>query len=149
MDAAANLSCPSPGILPLRTGRRTKSERIKTEHGNESIFAGSYGWASAGRFHHANTLVKRFFNCYGGFTDHVTTYSIAAGYVILPPRHGGFLSPCAGHITTWDSIAQDSGLFVMFGGVPVKNAQVAAGGAGEHSLELWLERAKANTGWNS
>lgn len=118
-------------------------KRIKTDHGNESIFAGSYGWASAGRFHHANTLVKRFFNCYGGFTDHVTTYSIAAGYVILPHVMGDFVA-CAGHITTWDSIAQDSGLFVMFGGVPVKNAQVAAGGAGEHSLELWLERAKAN-----
>ena len=118
-------------------------ERIKTEHGNESIFAGSYGWASAGRFHHANTLLKRFLNCYGGFTDQVTTYSIAAGYVILPHVLGDNVA-CSGHITTWDSIAQDAGLFVMFGGVPVKNAQVAAGGAGEHSLEIWLERAKAN-----
>ena len=62
----------------------------------------------------------------------MTTYSIAAGYVILPHVLGDFIA-CSGHITTWDSIAQDSGLFVMFGGVPVKNAQVAAGGAGEHS----------------
>src|SRR5258708_1538994 len=29
--------------------------RIRTEHGNQSIFGGSYGWASAGRFHHAQS----------------------------------------------------------------------------------------------
>ena len=118
-------------------------KRITTEHGNESIFAGSYGWASAGRFHHANTLVKRFFNCCGGFTDQVTTYSIAAGYVILPHVLGDNIA-CSGPITTWDSIAEEAGLFVMFGGVPIKNTQVASGGAGEHTLALWLERAIAN-----
>ena len=30
-------------------------ERVKREHGNESIFAGSYGWASSGRLHHPRT----------------------------------------------------------------------------------------------
>lgn len=117
--------------------------RVKTEHGSASIFAGSYGWASAGRFHHANTLVKRFFNCHGGFTDQATTYSIAAGYVILPHVLGN-ADACSGPITTWDGIVKSTGLFVMFGGVPVKNAQVASGGAGEHTLPLWLEKAKAN-----
>lgn len=116
--------------------------RVKTRHGNASIFAGSYGWASAGRFHHANTLVKRFFNGCGGFTDQATTYSIAAGYVILPHVLGN-TEACSGPITTWDSIARDTRLFVMFGGIPVKNAQVSSGGAGEHTLALWLERAKA------
>ena len=28
--------------------------------GNESIYGGSYGWASAGRFHHAQGQLKRF-----------------------------------------------------------------------------------------
>ena len=28
-------------------------ERVRAAHGNEAIFGGSYGWASAGRFHHA------------------------------------------------------------------------------------------------
>ncbi len=117
--------------------------RVRNEHGNESIFAGSYGWASAGRFHHANTLVKRFFNCCGGFTDQVTTYSIAAGYVILPHILGN-IDACSGPITTWDGIARDTGLFVMFGGIPVKNTQVSAGGPGEHTLTHWLKRARAN-----
>src|SRR5689334_4684217 len=29
--------------------------RVKEHHGNQAIFAGSYGWSSAGRFHHART----------------------------------------------------------------------------------------------
>ena len=41
--------------------------RVRDTHGNESIFAGSYGWASAGRFHHASTQLKRFLNTIGGF----------------------------------------------------------------------------------
>src|SRR5207249_11233066 len=28
--------------------------------GNESIYGGSYGWASAGRLHHAPSVLKRF-----------------------------------------------------------------------------------------
>ena len=40
-------------------------ERVRRAHGNDSIFAGSYGWTSAGRLHHAQSVVKRFFNCVG------------------------------------------------------------------------------------
>src|SRR5262245_36438084 len=29
--------------------------RVKAAHGNASIFAGSYGWSSAGRLHHAKS----------------------------------------------------------------------------------------------
>ncbi|MDQ4060999.1 MAG: molybdopterin-dependent oxidoreductase, partial [Pseudomonadota bacterium] len=42
--------------------------RVKERHGNEAIFAGSYGWSSAGRFHHARTQLHRFLNGFGGFT---------------------------------------------------------------------------------
>lgn len=52
--------------------------RVIDDHGNESIFAGSYGWASAGRFHHAQGHLKRFLNLLGGFTKSVNTYSLAA-----------------------------------------------------------------------
>src|SRR5690554_3144684 len=40
-------------------------ERVRQEHGNASIFAGSYGWTSCGRFHHAPTLLKRMLNLVG------------------------------------------------------------------------------------
>ena len=35
-------------------------KRVISTYGNESIYAGSYGWASAGRFHHAQSHLKRF-----------------------------------------------------------------------------------------
>ena len=58
--------------------------RVSDDYGNRAIFGGSYGWSSAGRFHHAQTLLKRFLICIGGFTDSVNSYSNAAGQVILP-----------------------------------------------------------------
>ncbi|MEM9350501.1 MAG: molybdopterin-dependent oxidoreductase, partial [Pseudomonadota bacterium] len=33
----------------------------------EAVYAGSYGWASAGRFHHAQSQLKRFLNTQKGF----------------------------------------------------------------------------------
>ena len=52
--------------------------RIKADHGNEAIYAGSYGWGSAGRLHNACNLLHRFLNLFGGFTDSVGSYSCAA-----------------------------------------------------------------------
>jgi biotin/methionine sulfoxide reductase len=46
-------------------------DRIRSAFGNTSIFAGSYGWASAGRLHHAKSLLHRFMNLFGGATEQV------------------------------------------------------------------------------
>src|SRR3712207_770842 len=35
-------------------------DRVKRQRGNRALFAGSYGWSSAGRFHHARTQLHRF-----------------------------------------------------------------------------------------
>ena len=43
--------------------------KTKNKYGNSSIYAGSYGWASAGRFHHAKSQINRFFNMFGGFSS--------------------------------------------------------------------------------
>ena len=64
--------------------------RIKSRYGNEAIFGGSYGWSSAGRFHHAQSQVHRFLNSIGGYTYSVDTYSLAAGAVAVPYVLGGF-----------------------------------------------------------
>ena len=58
-------------------------QRVKAEHGNEAIFAGSYGWSSAGRFHHAQSQIHRFLKLAGGYVDSVNTYSSAAAEVIM------------------------------------------------------------------
>src|SRR5262249_52367234 len=59
-------------------------DRVKSNFGNAAIFAGSYGWSSAGRLHHAKSLLHRFMNLFGGATVQVDTYSNAAGSVMTP-----------------------------------------------------------------
>ena len=111
--------------------------RITRDFGNQAIYAGSYGWASAGRFHHAQSQLKRFLNCIGGYTASANTYSYAAAEVLVPHILGTF----QGHIkqtTSWKSIAENAELFVAFGGVPLKNGQIAQGGIGCHVQKAGL-----------
>lgn len=111
--------------------------RVSADHGNESIFAGSYGWASCGRFHHPSTLLKRMMNLAGGFTGHVDTYSIAAGPAIL--RHVlGDARACGGQASTLDTIAEHTETLVVFGAMSPRTAQTEAGGIGAHRLEHYL-----------
>ena len=53
-------------------------QRVRTEHGNSAIFGESYGWSSAGRFHHAQSQVHYFLNTISGYVRHVDTYSLGA-----------------------------------------------------------------------
>ena len=97
----------------------------------EGPYGGSYGWASAGRFHHAQSQLKRFLNCIGGFTSSKFTYSFAAAEAMVPHILGSFrayLDTC----TSWEVIRDHTQLFVCFGGVPLKNGQISQGGTGCH-----------------
>ena len=58
--------------------------RVVDMYGNAAIYGGSYGWASAGRFHHAQSQVHRFLNTLGGYTRWVHSYSLGATGVIMP-----------------------------------------------------------------
>lgn len=111
--------------------------RVKACHGNESIFGGSYGWSSAGRFHHAQSQVHRFLNCIGGYSYSVDTYSSGAARRVLPHVIGEMDALRRAH-TTWSSLARNCELFVAFGGLPTRNAQVNSGGASEHGVAHWL-----------
>jgi biotin/methionine sulfoxide reductase len=66
----------------------TELQRVIAEHGNGSIFGGSYGWASAGRFHHALSQVHRFLNVSGGYVSSFASYSTAAAQAIIPHVFG-------------------------------------------------------------
>jgi biotin/methionine sulfoxide reductase len=116
-------------------------DRVRTEHGNQAIFGGSYGWSSAGRFHHAKTQLQRFLGTVGGFTNQVHTYSIAAGYAILPYVLGSAQAAMS-EATSWDSIVGNTEMFVAFGGIPMKNTQVTSGGPAEHVAGLYLKQAR-------
>lgn len=113
---------------------------VKAQHGNSAIFGGSYGWASAGRLHHARTLVRRFLFAFGGCVDQVTNYSWGAAQILLSRVLGSY-EAVVGKNTSWRSIVKHSRLVVAFGGLNLKNAQVSAGGPGEHVTEKWLREA--------
>ena len=117
--------------------------RVKKKYGNASIFGGSYGWASAGRFHHAQSQLHRFLNCIGGYTRSKFTYSFAAAEAMIPHILGSFrayLDTC----TSWDLIKKNTQLFICFGGIPLKNGQISQGGTGNHyQRKNLLEAAKS------
>ncbi len=112
-------------------------DRVRQNFGNQSIFAGSYGWASAGRFHHAPSQIHRFMNCIGGYTKSVNTYSYAAAEVILPHVVGSMSWLLTQH-TSWPVLEKHCELMVMFGGAALKNGQINAGGVGRHSARNGL-----------
>jgi len=116
--------------------------RVRAEHGSEAIFGGSYGWSSAGRFHHARTQVRRFLFSGGGCVDQSGNYSWGAAQFFLPYIIGTF-APVSGKVTDWNSIVRHGELVLAFGGLPLKNVQVGSGGVAAHDMQPWLERACA------
>lgn len=117
-------------------------KRVIEVHGNTSIFGGSYGWASAGRFHHAQSQLHRFLNLLGGCTRARDTYSTAAAQVILPHVVASW-HEMELEQTTWREIREGTELFVAFGGVPLRNTQMGYGGITEHQTRPSLQKAKA------
>lgn len=113
--------------------------RVRRDHGNDSIFGGSYGWASAGRFHHAQSQIHRFLNAIGGYVRHTDSYSLGAGRVLMPHILASIDELFVTH-TQWDVLEESTELFVAFGGVPIKNAQVAGGGTSEHRTSGAIRR---------
>ncbi len=111
-----------------------ENRRVRDRYGASGIFNGSYGWSSAGRVNHARTLVRRFYNLGGGGIDQQGNYSWGAAQFFLPYVIGTYM-PLTGRVTDWPSVVDHCEIFVAFGGLALKNSQVASGGAGEHSLK--------------
>ncbi len=107
-------------------------QRVRSEHGNRAIFGGSYGWGSAGRFHHPQSQLHRFLNMTGGYTRSVDTYSSAAITVLLRRVAGGWQTAMDSS-PTFDEIAEHGQLVVAFGGLALRNVQVNDGGLGAHT----------------
>ncbi|WP_426958975.1 molybdopterin guanine dinucleotide-containing S/N-oxide reductase [Muricoccus radiodurans] len=106
--------------------------RIGAQHGPGAVFGGSYGWSSAGRFHHAQSQIHRFLNTtFGGYVASVNSYSSGAASVIVPYILGNY-EELTKHNVTWDQVAQHSDVVLAFGGMALKNAMVAGGGISEH-----------------
>lgn len=120
--------------------------RTVDRYGNEAIYGSSYGWASAGRFHHAQSQVHRFLNMLGGYTASRHSYSAGASEVIFPHIVGAALFEALAETTTWDVIVDHTALLVAFGGLPVKNTAVMPGGTTAHPDRDYVGRYRARGG---
>lgn len=113
--------------------------RVRDAYGPSSIYGGSYGWGSAGRFHHAQSQIHRFLNLFGGYTRSVGTYSYGASQIVMPHIVGADIDAVHGG-TDWSSIIENAELVVAFGGMPMKNLSVAPGGITDHASARQLRR---------
>jgi biotin/methionine sulfoxide reductase len=105
--------------------------RVYAAYGPRAVFGGSYGWASAGRFHDAQHQLHRFLNLAGGYVRSVNSYSSGAAAVILPHVIGP-QGAVAGNNVSWDELVAESALVLAFGGMALKNNDVGGGGTSQH-----------------
>jgi biotin/methionine sulfoxide reductase len=118
-------------------------DRVRTENGSQAIFGGSYGWASAGRFHHAQSQLRRFLNLAGGHVASRNTYSFAAAEVLFPHVVGLGMREMEDTTTSWPLVTKHCELLVAFGGISGRTAQITSSGTSAHEVEYWLDRLKA------
>ncbi|MBM3449552.1 MAG: molybdopterin guanine dinucleotide-containing S/N-oxide reductase [Armatimonadetes bacterium] len=116
-------------------------KRVYETHGGEAVYGGSYGWASAGRFHHAQSQLHRFLNVLGGCVRSTENYSNAALMRIMPHVVGS-IRAYMDRATSWTVLERHTDLFVCFGGIPLKNTQVTPGGSTTHPTRDHLMAAK-------
>jgi biotin/methionine sulfoxide reductase len=114
--------------------------RVRDDHGPAAIYGGSYGWSSAGRFHHAKTQLQRMLSAAGGYTGSVMSYSYAAAQALLP-RVIGDTECLQGPVASWRDVANHAKLMICFGGVPLRNGQIINGGGGVHDMKPLLHQA--------
>ena len=106
--------------------------RVTQTYGPGQIFGGSYGWSSAGRFHHAQSQVHRFLNiCTGGYVRSVNSYSAGAATVLFPHIVGAY-DDATRRGVTWAQVEQYTDCVISFGGMALKNSMVASGGITHH-----------------
>lgn len=105
-----------------------ETARVRAEHGDAAIYGGSYGWSSAGRFHHAKSQLQRYLGMGGGYTYSVNAYSYATAQALVP-HVLGTNEVVLGRMTDWAAIAGHAKLMLCFGGLAAKNGYVTSGGA--------------------
>lgn len=91
-------------------------------HGNEAIFSSSYGgWSNAGVFR-PNVLQGRLLNLMGGCTNTQGDWSAGAGQIVMPHIIGDMEVYSAQ--SAWETIRDNTELFLLVGCDPIKNNRV-------------------------
>ncbi|GFE51213.1 dimethylsulfoxide reductase [Roseobacter cerasinus] len=114
--------------------------RVRETYGNKAIFGGSYGWASAGRFHHAQSHLRRFLNMAGGYVGSRETYSHAAGEVLFPHILGLSNRAFQDEMTSLTLLAEQCDCLLAFGGISGRTAQISSAGVTHHDTGKVLAR---------
>jgi biotin/methionine sulfoxide reductase len=117
-------------------------QRVYATHGSSGVYGASYGWSSAGRFHHCQSQLHRFLNCLGGYVSAVGDYSYGTSGALLPHVIGVSPSEVMADATTWDVICDHTDLFISFGGLSEKNSAIGPGGIARHSTRSEVDRAR-------
>lgn len=116
-------------------------KRVRDGAGPGAIFGGSYGWASAGRFHHAQSQIHRFLNvACGGYVKSVNSYSSGSSQVLVPHIIGDYEDLTKRNVS-WEQIAEHSEIVLAFGGMALKNSMVAGGSVSKHVERGAMRRA--------
>jgi biotin/methionine sulfoxide reductase len=117
--------------------------RVRDTCGPSAVFGGSYGWASAGRFHHAQSQIHRFLNTsLGGYLRSVNSYSSGASSVLMPYILSNYEDITKRNVT-WEQIVAHSDVVLAFGGMALKNSMVAGGSISKHVERGAMQRARA------
>ena len=79
---------------------------------------------------------------FGGFSYSYQSYSYAAAQTILPHIIGLDLYSTLEEHTSWNELAKECELIVMFGGMNLKNSKVSSGGVSKHNVEAGMKILK-------
>lgn len=117
-------------------------DRVRTTYGNGAVFGGSYGWSSAGRFHHAQSQMRRLLALAGGFTSSRETYSHAAAEVLFPHVLGLSNSAFQDQMTAMPLVTKHCEIVLAFGGISARTAQITSSGTSTHEVGPWIHALK-------
>ena len=118
--------------------------RVKDQYGPEAVFGGSYGWSSAGRFHHVQSQVHRFLNiALGGYVRSVGSYSAGAATYLLPHVLGSTFEANSRQNISWDQVVEHTDMVLAFGGMALKNSAIGQGGISSHIERASMLKAAA------
>ncbi len=127
--------------------------RVRDTHGAGAIFGGSYGWSSAGRFHHAQSQIHRFLNtALGGYVRSVNSYSAGASTVLLPHIIGDYDDVTRRNVT-WDADRRAHRHRARLRRHGAEELSVASGGVSEHvergAMAAARARAARSSSWSA
>ncbi|MEM6940946.1 MAG: molybdopterin-dependent oxidoreductase [Pseudomonadota bacterium] len=117
-------------------------QRVKDTYGNGAIFGGSYGWASAGRFHHAQSHLRRFLNLFGGYVASSETYSHAGAEVLFPHVLGMSNRAFQDEVTSLRLLASECEVLLALGGISERTAQISSAGVTRHDIGTALDKLR-------